>query len=161
MKTDFKTANYFSNYLIFSAVVLLIIGFAAVTLNLIVAIILCFGSLIIFTTHYRLQLDLDNKVYHDYVWVLGMKHGEKGRFDRIEYLFIKKSKVSQTMYSRGASSTIKKELYDGYLKFSNEKKIHLMTKENKADLMVTLKSMATRLNVSVIDYSSEEALMVK
>lgn len=161
MKTDFKTANYFSNYLIFSAVVLLIIGLVAITLNLIVAIILCFGSLIIFTTHYRLQLDLDNKVYHDYVWVLGMKHGEKGRFDRIEYLFVKKSKVSQTMYSRGASSTIKKELYDGYLKFSNGKKIHLSTKENKADLIANLKGMGTQLNVRVIDYSNIESVEVK
>lgn len=161
MKTDFKTANYFSNYLIFSAVGLAFIGLVAFTLNLVVAVVLCFGSLLIFTTHYRLQLDFENKVYHDYVWVLGMKHGEKGRFEGVQYLFIKKSKVSQTMYSRGASSTIKKELFDGYLKFSDDKIIHLLTKENKEELIASLKSMAARLNARVIDYSTGEAIEIK
>lgn len=82
-----------------------------------------------------------------------MKHGEKGKFEIIEYLFIKKSKETQTMNSRASTTTVQKEVFDGYLKFSENDKIHLMTKISKKDLMQEMKNIASKLNLDVMDYT--------
>lgn len=153
---DFKTSGYFPWTIIFLGLVLAFVGFLFVVENPIVGVILLLISLIIFTTHYRLKIDFDNKVFHDYLWILGLKNGDKRKFENIEYLFIKKSKVSQTMYLRVASSTIQKEVYDGYLKFSEKDKIHLVTKDSKKDLIKKLRIMSASLRVKIIDYSEGE-----
>jgi hypothetical protein len=123
--------------------------------NPIIGLILWFISLIIFTTHYRLSIDQDKKVYHDYLWILGFRSGEKGKFNTLEYIFIKKSNVSQTMRMRVASSTIQKEVFDGYLKFSDQHKIHLLTLDSKENLINRLKFMASSLKTRLIDYSED------
>src|SRR5215204_3440236 len=105
---DFKTSGYFSGTIIFVGILLTLTGLFVMLSYLIVGAIIIIVSVIIFTTHYRLRIDFDNKTFHDYVWLLGTKHGEKGVFDKLEYLFIKKSKVTQTMSVRVASSTIRK-----------------------------------------------------
>ena len=153
---DFKTSGYFSWTLSFAGGLLGAAGLAFVFTNPVVGVILLLISLIVFTTHYRLRIDFDNKVFHDYLWILGLKNGDKGKFENVEYLFIKKSKVSQTMHLRVASSTIQKEVYDGYLKFSEKDKIHLMTKDNKSDLIKKLRVISIALKVKIIDYSEGE-----
>lgn len=85
--------------------------------------------------------------------VLGFKHGERGTFEHIEYLFIKKSVLTQTMQLRVASSTIRKEVFDAYLKFSEREKIHVLTMDSKERLLATLTPVASQLKTRVIDYS--------
>jgi hypothetical protein len=132
-----------------------IIGLPVLFIKPLIGLILWFISLVIFTTHYRLSIDQDSKVYHDYLWILGFRSGEKGRFNTLEYIFIKKSSVSQTMRMRVASSTIQKEVFDGYLKFSDQHKIHLLTLESKENLINRLKFMASSLKTRLIDYSED------
>jgi hypothetical protein len=55
-----------------------------------------------------------------------------------------------------ASTTIRKEVYDGYLKFSNEEKIHLLTKDNKKEIVERLEEISGKLGVKLIDYSEDE-----
>jgi len=153
---DFKTSGYFSWPIIFLGGVLAAVGLAFVSTKPIVGGIALLVNAVILTTHYRLTIDFDQKVFHDYLWILGLKNGDKGKFENIEYLFIKKSKVTQTMYLRVASSTIQKEVYDGYLKFSEKNKIHLITKDSKSDLIKKLRAVSTALKVKIIDYSEGE-----
>ncbi|MCI0751385.1 MAG: hypothetical protein L0Y35_06070 [Flammeovirgaceae bacterium] len=150
---DFKTSLYFSSAFIFLAIGLLPIGLVMFSKSVVVAFIIFLVCAIIFTTHYRFKIDLDSKTFHDYLWIMGLKFGNKGAFENIEYLFIKKSKESQTMNLRIASSTIQKEVYDGYLKLSDTEKIHLFTQGNKDKLIEKLKSIAVQLNVRIMDYS--------
>lgn len=150
---DFRTSSYFSGTFIFLGIFLVFIGLLVLAKTIIGGLAILLVSLTIFTTHYRLTIDFDSKRYHDYLWILGMKHGEKGKFETIDYLFIKRSKESQTMNSRASTTTIQKEVFDGYLKFSENAKIHLMTKDNKKDLIHEIKNIANKLNVDVMDYS--------
>lgn len=152
-KIDFKTSGYFPGHIILLGVLLAIIGLPVMFVKPIIGMILWFISLIIFTTHYRLRIDPENKVYHDYLWILGFRIGEKGKFNTLDYLFIKKSNVSQTMRLRVASSTIQKEVFDGYLKFSDQHKIHLLTLDSKENLINKLKFIAALLKTRIIDYS--------
>ncbi len=153
---DFKTSNYFSGVVIIVGVIFSVTGISILFANIIIGLVLLFASVIIFTTHYRLSLDFEKKVFHDYLWILGMKSGEKGNFEAVEYLFIKKSKVSQTMSVRVASATVRKEVYDGYLRFSEEEKIHLLTKDSKKGVEKKLRQISSMLKVRIIDYSEGE-----
>ncbi len=156
-KVDFKTSPYFSGIFIFLGIFLLLIGLAALFIDVMDASILLFVSFMILTTHYRLSIDLDTKTFHDYTWFLGFKNGEKGKFESIEYLFLKKNRVSQKMQLKAANTTVRKEVYDGYIKFSETEKIHLFTKDNKKDILAKLRELSTMLNVRIIDYSDGEA----
>ncbi len=156
-KFDFKTAGYFSTTVIIVGVIFSLVGLVLLASNIIGGLILILGGTIVFSTHYRLMIDFDKKIFHDYVWILGLKSGDKGKFDRIEYVFIKKNRVSQNMNMHVATTTIRKEVYDAYLKFSDEEKIHLLTKDNKKDVLAKLRELSTMLNVRIIDYSDGEA----
>ncbi len=54
------------------------------------------------------------------------------------------------------SSTIQKVVYHGYLKISEEDKIHLATRESKTDLIKTLSVISGKLNLKIVDYSADE-----
>jgi len=66
------------------------------------------------------------------------------------------SNVTQTMHLRVVSSTIRKEVFDGYLKFSEQNRIHLLTMDSKESLIKKLKRISALLKVRVIDYSESE-----
>jgi len=160
MNVDFRTSAYFSPMITFVGGFVGMFGLTFINTNPIQSSVLALIGLFVVTTHYRLSIDFEKKVYHDYLWILGMKNGERGNFDKIEYLFIKKSKVSQTMYLRVASSTIQKEVYDGFLKFSEDNKLHLLTKDGKKDLIDKLRKISTALKVKIVDYSEGEPVEI-
>lgn len=153
---DFKTSPFFSGKIIFIGILLVVLGLFVVLKSILAGLIILFVSVLIFTTHYRLRIDLAKKMYFDYVWILGLKNGDNGKFEKIEYLFIKKSNVSQKMNHIVVSTTIQKEIYDGYLKFSDLEKIHLITQDSKNALIEKLRVISDKLNVRIIDYSEGE-----
>ena len=150
---DFKTSSYFSGSITILGYLLVGVGLPLLFVSLTGGLLSLFIGFVIFSTHYRLQVDPTAKAYHDYLWILGFKHGERGTFEHIEYLFIKKSTLTQTMQLRVASSTIQKEVFDAYLKFSEREKIHVLTMDSKERLLATLAPVASQLKTRVIDYS--------
>ncbi|HEY0740963.1 MAG TPA: hypothetical protein VGD40_05845 [Chryseosolibacter sp.] len=152
---DFKTTNYFSG-------MPYILGFILAPAGLLLLFSpqpvvgggLLLTGVLILTCHYRLHIDFNKKVYTEYLFLLGLKTAqEKKSFRAIEYVYIKPTKVSQTLNSRVSSTTIQKVQFDGYLKFSDEDKVHLMTLDNKSSLRKRLDPIAATLNTKVIDYS--------
>jgi hypothetical protein len=111
------------------------------------------GGLVTISTHYRLSFDLTNRTYRDYVWVLGVKVGPSTSFQNIEYFFIKAGRESQTMRMRVASNTIHKNVFDGFLKFSETSKIHVLTRDNREAVLRKLMPMSQALNVPIMDYT--------
>ena len=158
---DFKTSGYFSGSILFLGGLLVFLALMLLSSNWIASVIFLAISVVIFTTHYRFRIDFANKTYHDYLWILGMKHGEKGKFAQVEYLFVKGSRVSESMRLKAASSTITKNVFDAYIKFSPEKKIHLFTKNSKHDVLVRLKELASILSTRIVDYTLEEPSEIK
>lgn len=158
---DFKISGYFPWHVMAMAVGLAFFGFMFLSESIAGSITMLLISLVILTTHYRLRIDFGKKEFHDYLWIAGFKSGYKGTFESIEYLFIKRSQVSQTMGLKAATSTIRKEVFDAYLKFSEDEKVHLLTKDNKKNLINKLRDIANTLQVKIVDYSEGETRIVE
>lgn len=157
---DLRLSRYFANQWLFVGLLLMATGVILIFKVLLVGVIFTLMSTLIMTTHYRLAINFDDKSYHDYVWLFGLKFGDKGIFENVEYIFIKKNKVSQTMNSRGSSTTIRKGEYDAYLKFSEKNKIHLLTSDSKKQLLKKLSEIATKCSTKIFDYSEGEPIEV-
>jgi hypothetical protein len=128
-------------------------GLALIVVKPVIAGLLLLVSVIVFTTHYRMELDFSKMQYQDFVWILGLRRGESKPFAGIEYLFAKRIKVSQTMSVRVASTTIQKDQFDGYIKFGDDHKVHLLTSDSRNRLLKRLEEIASKLDTKVVDQS--------
>ena len=150
-----KTSGYFNWTVIAVAIVCLLLGSSLILEKPIVAGILVVSSVLVLTTHYRLEIDVDRKICHDYLWLCGFRLGERKSFDSLDYLFIKPVKVSQRMSARVASTVVHKESFDGYLKFSNAETLHIATRDSHHALLKQLQKLASKLHLRVVDYTSQ------
>jgi hypothetical protein len=115
-------------------------------------------SLAIGFTHYRLQVDVGTRQYREYVWFLGFRIGKPEPFETIDYFFIKTSVESQTMSSgRIASTTVRKTVFDGYLRFSEHEKVHIATKDDREAILRKITPMSQALNVPIMDYTKSDS----
>lgn len=105
------------------------------------------------TTRYGVIVDLNSKKYQDYIWVCGFKIGPWVSFSKIQYVFIKDYKIQQRFNSRVNSATFSHNEFRGFIKFSEQEKIHIITRKNYEALAGELKTLAQKLNVGLIDYS--------
>lgn len=153
---DFRTSGYFPGSIIFLGILLMGASIFIFLKSWIAGVILLLTSVTILTAHNRLRIDLDGKVFLDYLWVLGFKRGSSCSFESLQYIFIKKVIVSQKLNARVSTTTIRKEVYKGYLKFSEENKIFLAENEQKENLIVKLRIISEKLHVDVVDYSKED-----
>jgi hypothetical protein len=153
---DIRIGSYFSTAWKLAGAVFVLAGLATAAVNIIGGIILLLIGILIITTHYRLTIDFNRHTYHDYLWVLWMRNGDKGNFEQIEYIYITKSRVSQTMASRATQSTFVRDDFNAYLKLSGNVKIHLSSNESKKDLLNTMQDIALKLKCEVVDYTIEQ-----
>jgi hypothetical protein len=86
----------------------------------------------------------------------GLRIGVEKSFIEIDYVFVKANRQSQTMRLRAVSSTVTSDVFDAYIKFSEDEKIHLVRMNNKAQLLKKVVLFAKMLNIKVIDYTAEK-----
>ncbi len=120
---------------------------------LLAAVFLVFEVLLL-TTNYRLSIDQANNQYKEYIWVLGIKRGDWKPYEKLDYLFINKKFVSQKMNMESLSNTIRKPVYDGYLRFSEDHKLFVGSSDSKSSLIQRMKPIADQLGVELVDYDA-------
>lgn len=158
---NFRTSNYFPATAVIFGAILLPLGVAVLFAKVVAGVAILAIGVLLLTTHNRLQIDFENKTFQDYVSILGfLKSGEQGQFDTVQYLFIKTNRVSQTVNSRISSMTVEKMVFDAYLKFSDDDKIHIATKDNKDNLLKKLRPISNQLNIQIIDYTEGEGVVI-
>jgi len=99
------------------------------------------------TTQYKIEIDLKKKTYRDYLCFMGFKSGKKQSFDNIEKVYITKARVSQTLNQRSITQHLEHTEYNGFLKFSEDNKIHLGSSVNDNKMRRQLQELAKSLNV--------------
>lgn len=150
---DIRTGAYFSGAIFYLGIGMILPGFFVAKAYPLAVLPFFLISMITLTTHYGLEVDAPEKCYREYVWLLGLKLGEWENFEKMEYLFIKRNKESQTIHSRISSRDLHYEVHDGYLRFSETNKVHVATARNRESLLKSLKPIATHLHLDILDYS--------
>lgn len=108
-----------------------------------------FLTVLVLTTRYGFEIDLKSKTCRKYLWMAGVKRGEFKQFQELQYLFIEKNKVNQ----RNGLTTATREVFSGYIKFSETENIHLASERRKDQLMEMMNKMASDLNIKIVDYT--------
>ena len=103
---------------------------------------------LIWTLQDMIEINMNKKFIHEYIWVLGSKWGTPKLFEHIEYIFINATKMSQKMSSWGGRVHHNKYLnYIAYVKLSSGKKYLLKRSKNHESLVNEMKEISVKLNV--------------
>jgi hypothetical protein len=156
-KLDFKTQFFFPGPVVFVGAVLILFSPLVMISHLTLGIMVLFGGIVTATTHIRVVIDLQNKKYREYIVFLGLRVGKYERFHELDYLFVRKAKVSQrrsSYYGNGAT-TIYSERYEGYLHYDGDVMLHLFSQGKKAKVFEQLTKLSAPLNLRVIDKTGE------
>jgi hypothetical protein len=157
---DFKVQPYIPNRFVWAFAISLVSLYSVVELKYILLLVTIILILLCLTTQYHVEINLIEKWYKEYVWVLGLKHGEKEKYSTLEYLFINKGKVTQTTGSRVQTTTVTKDEFRGFIKFDGEEKIHILTTTNHEKLVKAMSKIAQSLQSHLIDYSTGQAVQI-
>lgn len=140
----------------FIAVLFLLVGVAFLKINYIVSIILIIISALVLTAFNGLEINNIDKKYIRYTWLLSWKYGEFKKFDSIENIFINSGTSSQTYYSMSNKAlNMGKNIFNGWVKFSNGKTVFLFDHKNKSALEERLKPIAKKLQTTIVDHTAD------
>lgn len=148
-KIHVNLGYYFPATFMFLGVVMLLTGLILLLVHIIIGIVLILLSLVIITARYRLEINLTNQSYHDYLWIAGFRKGKKGKFESIECLYINKNKYRQTVNSRTTSMTKYGTEYNGYIKFDVDD-VHIISSDHKSKVVQKLKKIRNMLSDNII-----------
>jgi hypothetical protein len=157
---DVKIADYFPWTMVALGAFMLIIGFIVVFQTFIVGLCFLVIGFFMVTTHYRLNINSKKKTYREYLWVMGYKKGTRKTYQELDYIYIQKNVERQTMHLRAVTTTIEKEIFDSFLKLSDQRNIHLKSDEDRRRLLHNIRPIANKLELEIYDYTGEEARVV-
>jgi hypothetical protein len=154
-KIDFKTQFFFPGGVVFVGGILILVGFLALFSHLTLGVICIASGIVLTTTHVRIEIDLQNKKYREYIVFLGLRVGTWERFYELDYLFVRKAKVSQRSSNYISSITVYGERYEGYLHYDGDVMLHMFSESKKGKVIDRLNKLSKELNLRVVDKTGE------
>mgnify|MGYP001816433816 CR=1 FL=1 len=150
---NIKTGSIFPWHFQLIAVVIVIGSVALFLTNMVLSLVLLIVGMAMLTSYSGILVDTSKKTYRAYYSVLQLKIGDVVSYEGIEKIFVNANKESQKIYTSHTldSNTFKNIVYDGYLKFMDGNKIHLISKKNKPAVMHKLNEYADFLAVELQD----------
>jgi hypothetical protein len=159
---NYKTSTYISGSAYFPAIGLLVFGMGcfANSNSVYLGVAALVGLFLILTTHYGLEVNVSSKTFKQYVWIMGFKQYKSKAYDLIEYAFVQSGKVRQNLESVAGFNSISISVYNGYIKFSEEDKIHIIQAKDKETVIKRLQVLATDLNFEIVDFTDADCVSI-
>ena len=107
--------------------------------------------IIALSTRYMIEIDTKNKTYRDHLWFMGYKTGKKQSYDNIKHIYMTAGRVTQTLNQRSITQHLEHTEYNGFLRFSDDNKVHLGSLVNENKMRRRLQKLAKSLNVDFDD----------
>jgi hypothetical protein len=125
------------------------------------AIVMAVLIVVIFTTNYITEIDLRAKTFRDYLTFLTIPfQEEKVIFGSARKIVIIKENHSQQLNSRSRSRQLDWSSFTGMLVVDGDKKLILLTRTDKKDLIKLLKEFAEFLKVDIEDQTTSEHFVI-
>jgi hypothetical protein len=107
---------------------------------------------LIWTLQDMIEINMNKKFIHEYIWVLGNKWGAPTSFKHIKYIFINATKMRQAMTSWGGRVRYSQySEYVAYLKLNSGKKFLLTRSKNYDSLAQELRTISVKLDTTLKD----------
>lgn len=120
-------------------------------------VILILLVIIILTTGYVTEINVDKQEFRDYLSFLWMPfEDERIKFNRVEKIVITKDSHSQMLNSRSRSRQLDWSSFTGTLITDENKTLNLLTRTDKKELIKGLKEFVDLLNVDLEDRTTGE-----
>ncbi|MCP2042642.1 hypothetical protein [Pontibacter sp. HSC-36F09] len=107
-------------------------------------------------THYRTEFDLAQMTYREGVRFAGKTFGKMLPLAGIDFLFLKKNSYGQSNAVGGSTHTYQLERYDGYIKLSDNVKLHLLQCKTKEQAMQEMQRVAQDLQAELRDLTDKK-----
>jgi len=118
-------------------------------------------TIIVLTTSYVTEINLDKKEYRDFVSFLGMQfEEEKMKFNKVDKIVITKDNHSQMLNSRSRSRQLDWSSFTGTLIVDDNKTLDLLTRTDKGELIRGLREFIDFLKVDVEDQTTSQPFRV-
>jgi hypothetical protein len=152
-KVDIKYASLFPLPFRFLALLFFMFALALILERTILAIVLMVVSGFVISGYEGTEIDMATNTYREYKSFFFFKSGTMMKYSGIEKIFVNTTKTTQQFYT---AHTTKSSIFDdiefnGFLKFDNGEKIHLLRKRKKSDLINALEKISALLKVPVED----------
>lgn len=153
-KLNFKTINFFPKSLVIIGYILIVLGLIIAFLNFFFILIAFFG-VVLTTTHYGIQFDLEKTLFKDYLYVLGAKFGKKQSSKDYPYLTVLRKNEKSAIYSLTNNSMVFKSIVFEItlLNENHYKKILLKRVFDKNTADKEAEEIAQKLNIKKVVYS--------
>lgn len=114
-------------------------------------IILFVLGVLLVTSHQRLTVDLKNKKYSEFYWVLGLKvNNFENSYQEINSVFCESGKYSQE-YGKYNRRFISGTIYNGYIELKDQENLYIGNNKRRPSLLNKLEKIGGQLKVSVED----------
>lgn len=152
-RVDIKYASLFPLPFRFIAILICLFGLSLVMERTILAIVLIIVSGFVLTGYEGTEIDIASHSYREYQSFFFIKSGSMLKYSGIEKIFVNTTKTKQQVYTAHTtkSSVFEDVEFNGFLKFDNGTKIHLLSKRKKTDLIKALEKLSRLLKVPVED----------
>jgi hypothetical protein len=153
----FKTAYYFPKTVRAIGAVFGLFGLAMLLSSPVLGALFMFITLVIFTTHYGFEIEMQPNAVREYIGILGFRNGKRNAFKDVEFIFIQSGKLRYLTYALREKEV---EGFEAYLKFEGRNEMLMLALEKKDRLVATMKGIASRLHIPIRDYTSGEPITV-
>lgn len=150
---DFRVKNYLPLFFTVLGLGFIVIGMLNIMDRFLIASGLFVIGVIFITTQSRLEINLTEKYYREYVWCLGLKFGDKVKFNAIQYFYLTKSKKSLIYGQTYKNHYVTGQHFNGYLKFGEDVKILIGDNSSKDWVLKRINKLNSRFNLEVKDYT--------
>lgn len=123
--------------------------------------ILALLAVIVLTTNYVTEIDLTKGNYRDFLSFLGMSLQEEHvNFTRVNRIIVTKENHKQRQHSRGRSTQLNWSSFTASLIVDDGKKLVLLTRNDKKELLRELKEFVGLLHVDVEDQTTNHSFVI-
>jgi hypothetical protein len=150
-KVVVKVRHFFDGVYMYIGLLLAMLGVIFLLFNFVVSLILFFGSLLVFSTVYKLAIFKEAGYYKNYLWLFGFKKGRKIMFKSLDGLMMEKHKHEHHLSKKNPDATIEYTVYSGYLIFDGEKKVSIGDSKNQTKIEKKISKLRDKLGISVLD----------
>lgn len=126
-------------------------GVAALVAGSWTGIALIPGGALVATMHYGFEIDRPGNRFKEYVWILGWRSGKYVSYVKPDYLFVNVARVKRTYNLRVNTTTRIELVYNGYLKVSTNRKIHIIGSGDRKRVWAEMKKLKQYLDVRLVD----------